>query len=427
MEINVLESLADYYNRNKKTEDIHTFSDVYDPEDEVTAESLYSFDPDKSIKKLIKALDPDTMIAVLNELCNTNFPKGCTIKYLSTEHTQATGGKTFISSDLVMEITPPAGYKGLKNFVKGSPLHWKKLDHSYIVALELQTSIKTGIGSSNQEPIGFRLFLYAINTVEKRIFKIKQKKKILYVLPKGATIYMVAGMPEAGVDEVYLQFDRFRVRKHKFSASKGDALVLEFPYVNILGMDIHKLDKSVYNFLLTVYLYRFRQKPQLMLEDDFEEILTIVEKGLENFEGDENLKNILNEIHKNLKRDLRIRIKKSEKDPKNKNKDYRKADETMQQLELSYGERKLMSYRKIVGRDYQTQIQEKDEQHKLEKDTLLQEKDKQHKLELKLEKEIIAKNLLLSSEFTMSNEAISKVTKVPLTRVEELRAEIERG
>lgn len=223
------------------------FSEEEDIWDKISATDEYGFSLDNAGKKLIRKANPDKLIAIINELCDTTFPKGCTLTFLTTEHQDVTGDNKYLFGDLVIEIKPPDGYKSPKTNIRGIPMNWKTLERSWVISLELQSS-----KNSKQEEIGYRLFMYSLNNIEKRYFKLNKKKKLLYVIPKGATIYTIAGMPKSGIDEVYVQYDKFRVRKHKFSAKKGDVLVLEFPYINLLGMDVNELDQSVYNLFLTV-------------------------------------------------------------------------------------------------------------------------------------------------------------------------------
>lgn len=107
--------------------------------------------------------------------------------------------------------------------------------------------------------------------------------------------------------------------------------------------------------------------------------------------------------------ELRVEIKKKQSQPE----------------QLSYGERKLQSYRKIVARDYEAQLREKDAQLQ-EKDRQIQEIDRQIQETDRQIQEIRAKKLLLFVS-DMSNEEISDMARVPLTIVEELRAEIEEN
>lgn len=389
--------------------------------DKISATDEYGFSLDKAGKKLIRKTSPDKLIPIINELCGTNFPKGCTLTYLTTEHQDVTGDNKLLLGDLVIQINPPKDYKSPKTNILGVPMNWKTLERSWVISLEVQST-----KNSKQEEIGYRLFMYSLNNIEKRYFKLKKKKKLLYVIPKGATIYTIAGMPKSGIDEVYVQYDKFRVRKHKFSAQKGDVLVLEFPYINLFGMDVNELDQSVYNLFLTIYLYKFRQKPKLMLKKEFEEALILIEKGLSRFKGDEEEYDTLLEIYRDLHRDLKIAIKRQDLRDDNPNNDYRKAMKVMQQTELTYGERAVKEFREKVAHEavrlLKIEMEEKQQmqQEKYEQQMKqMQEEQMQQIQQMQNDKKSIARNLLSC----MNDNEISVATGLGIEEVALLRKE----
>lgn len=206
------------------------------------------FKPDSAIKKYLTEISTPKLIGIINGLCGTDYPLDSKVDFLKTEHFSVLGDldKNSVRGDLVAEISNE--------------------NHS-----ETTNKIIIELQSTKDNTMGFRMFIYALNVADKNA-------QNTYVFPKCITIYTTLDLPKSGTDEVNMQVEHFRVGESRYSAENGDLLTVEFPYVNLLNMEINEFDNSLIEPLKPILLYKYKKNPKLMKSDKLEEVVKNVQE-----------------------------------------------------------------------------------------------------------------------------------------------------
>ncbi|MFI3175719.1 MAG: hypothetical protein R3Y53_11095 [Bacillota bacterium] len=282
-----------------------------------------NFKPDSSIKKLLKEISKPELLKIINGLFGTSYPLDTPVLLENTEHFTIIGDADTSSrrGDLTAKLNPEAMQDELHDEVS------RKIQ-AKIQNAETTNNVILEVQASEDSTMGFRVFVYALNVSDKQ--KNKNNEDV-YVFPKGGTIYAVEKMKEkSGVDEVHMQIENFRVGENRYSADEGDLLTVEFPFVNILAMEMSDFENSDLELLKVIYPYRYKQKPDLLLDFEvYQEMIEKIAEFFKRFEGNDKI--VVGELISNLFRDVYEIAKKDEEK-------YGKAVEIMATAERTYAE-----------------------------------------------------------------------------------------
>ncbi len=274
-----------------------------------------NFTPDSSIKKLLKEISKPELVKVINGIFGTSYPLDTPVFFENTEHFTIIGDadKSSRRGDLTAKLNPET----MKNKIQAKI---KNAETTNNIVLEIQ--------AKKDSTMGFRVFVYALNVSD---LQKNENNQDVYVFPKGATVYTVHNLKEkSGVDEVHMQLEKFRVGENRYSAEEGDLLTVEFPFVNVLAMDMSDFENSDLELLKVIYPYRYKQKPDLLLDFEvYQEVIEKIAEFFKRFEGNDKI--VVGELISNLFRDV-YNIAKMDKEK------YGKAVEVMEVAERTYAE-----------------------------------------------------------------------------------------